>query len=195
MATLSSNSTDAEVWAAYDDTASYEEEASRAKALAFVTACRILRRRLPLSAGRGPQSVTRESLDAEIVAAQQWLDANPATTGSGSGRVRYLSMENFREVVGATLPIFWDNAVSTSRIRRPTASGRVAPRNHLFRASRGSRRECGTYAGHKLMRPFRVPIIPRRRAGVTSWLAFFLGPRKDPPRLPVVAGTPFPCCG
>ncbi|HPM84693.1 MAG TPA: hypothetical protein PLF81_28505, partial [Candidatus Anammoximicrobium sp.] len=96
MATLSSNSTDAEVLASYDDSASYEEDSSRAKALAFVTACRILRRRLPLSAGRGPQSVTRESLDAEISAAKAWLDAHPATTGSGSGRVRYLSMENFR---------------------------------------------------------------------------------------------------
>jgi len=38
--------------------------------LAFVTACRILRRPLPLSAGRGPQSVTRESLEAEISAAK-----------------------------------------------------------------------------------------------------------------------------
>ena len=96
MATLNGNSTDAEVLAAYDDNASYEEDGSRTKALAFVTACRILRRRLPLSARRGPQTVTRESLEAEIVAAQQWLDAHPATTGSGSGRVRYLSMENFR---------------------------------------------------------------------------------------------------
>ena len=96
MATLSSNSTDAEVWAAYDDNASYEENGSRTKALAFVTACRILRRRLPLSAGRGPQTVTRESLDAEIAAARAWLDAHPATTGSGNGRVRYVSMENFR---------------------------------------------------------------------------------------------------
>jgi hypothetical protein len=52
MATLSSNSTDAEVWAAYDDNASYEEDASRAKALAFVTVGRILRRRIPLSVGR-----------------------------------------------------------------------------------------------------------------------------------------------
>ena len=96
MATLSSNSTDAEVWAAYDDNASFEEDASRAKALAFVTACRILRRRLPLSVGRGQQTITRESLDAEVLAARAWLDAHPATTGSGSGRVRYVSMENFR---------------------------------------------------------------------------------------------------
>jgi hypothetical protein len=84
MVTLSSNSTDAEVWAAYYD-ASCEEDGSRAKALAFVTACRILRRRLPLSAGRGPQTVARESLDAEISAAKAWLDAHPATTGRGIG--------------------------------------------------------------------------------------------------------------
>jgi len=96
MATRSSNSTDAEVWAAYDDNASYEGVGSRTKALAFVTACRILRRRLPLSAGRGQQTVTRESLDAEISAARAWLDAHPASGDSGSGRVRYVSMENFR---------------------------------------------------------------------------------------------------
>ena len=94
MATLSSNSTDAQVLAAYDDNASYEEDASRAKADSFITACRILRNRLPLSAGRGPQTFTRESLQAEIEAAQRWKDAHPATTGSG--RVRYLSMENYR---------------------------------------------------------------------------------------------------
>jgi len=96
MAALSSSSTDAEVWAAYDDNPSYEEAWTRVKALAFLTACRVLRRRLPLSASRGPQSVTRESLDAEISAAKAWLDAHPATTGSGRGRVRYLSMENYR---------------------------------------------------------------------------------------------------
>jgi hypothetical protein len=69
---------------------------SRTKALAFVTACCIRRRRLPLSTGRGEQSVNRESLDAEIAAARGWLDAHPASAGSGSGRVRYVSMENFR---------------------------------------------------------------------------------------------------
>lgn len=94
--TLSSSSIEAEVLAAYDDNASYEEDASRAKALAFITACRILRRRVPLSAGRGGQSFTFESLTKEIESAQGWLDTHPATTGSGSGRVRYFSTENFR---------------------------------------------------------------------------------------------------
>jgi hypothetical protein len=96
MSTLSSSSNDAQVVAAYDDNASYEEDGCRAKADSFITACRILRNRLPLSAGRGSQTFTRESLQAEIEAAQRWKDAHPATTGSGSGRVRYVSMENFR---------------------------------------------------------------------------------------------------
>ena len=96
MSTLSSSSTDAQVLAAYDDNASYEEDGCRAKADSFITACRILRNRLPLSAGRGPHTFTRESLQAEIEAAQRWKDAHAATTGAGSGRVRYLSMENFR---------------------------------------------------------------------------------------------------
>lgn len=71
MATLNSSSTDAEVWAAYDDNASYEEDGSRAKALAFLTACRILRRRLPISGSRDGQSISRESLDAEAQAASR----------------------------------------------------------------------------------------------------------------------------
>ncbi len=49
MATLSSNSTDAEVWAAYDDNASYEEDGSRAKAHG-------VRHRLPHPAETGCRS-------------------------------------------------------------------------------------------------------------------------------------------
>ncbi len=96
MATLNSNSTDAEVLAAYDDNASYEEDGSRARPMRSLRPVASCGNRLPLSAGRGPQTFTRESLQAEIEAAQRWKDAHPATTGSGSGRVRYLSMENFR---------------------------------------------------------------------------------------------------
>jgi hypothetical protein len=96
MATLSSRSTDAEILAAYDDNASYQEDNNRGKADAFITACRILRNRLPLSAGRGSQTFTRESLQAQMEAAQRWKDVHPATTSAGSGRVRYVSTENFR---------------------------------------------------------------------------------------------------
>lgn len=55
MPSLTSASTLAQVEASYDDNASYAEDASVAKAKAFVTACRILLRRLPAEAG------TRES--------------------------------------------------------------------------------------------------------------------------------------
>ena len=95
--TLSSDSTDAEVWAAYDDNASYQEDVSRAKASAFITACRILARRLPISAGRDGQTVSRESLREEVAAAQAWLAANPASSGAGSTRVRFGDFQDFRD--------------------------------------------------------------------------------------------------
>jgi hypothetical protein len=76
MATLSSSSTDAEVQAAYDDNASYEEDASATKARAFVTACIILRGRVPVSAAKGSASATIAQYDGEIMAARQWIAAN-----------------------------------------------------------------------------------------------------------------------
>lgn len=92
---LSSLSTDAEVWAEYDDTASYEEQGSRALALRFVTACRILLRRRPQSSGRRDMTMTFESLSAEMESARRWLAANPAATAGG--RVRFADFGNFRE--------------------------------------------------------------------------------------------------
>lgn len=96
MATLSSSSTDAEVWAAYDDNASYEEDGSRAKANAFITACRILKRRLPISGSRAGQSISRESLDAESAAAGRWLASNPPTSGGTSGDTRFGDFSDYR---------------------------------------------------------------------------------------------------
>jgi len=95
--TLSSSSTDAEVLAAYDDNAPYQEDVSRPKALAFITACRILARRLPISAGRDGQTVSRESLREEVADAQAWLTANPASSGAGSTRVRYGDFQDYRD--------------------------------------------------------------------------------------------------
>lgn len=97
MATVTSESTDAQVWAAYDDNASYEEDGSRTKALAFVTCCNILARRLPLSGSRGGQSISRESLTAQADQARTWLAANPGTTGAGSTRYRYADLTNYRD--------------------------------------------------------------------------------------------------
>ena len=97
MSSLSSSSTDAEVWGAYDDNASYQEDASRSKASAFMTACRILARRLPMSAARDGQSVSRESLREEVAETQAWLAANPGSSGSGSTRVRFGDFQDFRD--------------------------------------------------------------------------------------------------
>jgi hypothetical protein len=94
---LNSASTNAEVWAAYDDNASYEEDASRTKALAFITACRIILRRRPASTGRGEQTVSFESIRDEMQRAREWLTANPRTDGSGRPAVRFGSLENFKD--------------------------------------------------------------------------------------------------
>jgi hypothetical protein len=96
--TLSSTATEAEVWAEYDDTASYEEQGSRALALRFVTACRILLRRRPVSAGRRDMTMQFESIADEMQRARQWLAANPAAGGSGGGgRTRFADFTNFRD--------------------------------------------------------------------------------------------------
>ena len=97
MSTLSSSSTDIEVQAAYDDNASYQEDGSQVKAHAFITACRFLARRLPMSAARDGQSATRESLREEIADAKNWLASNPGTSGAGSLRVRYGDFQDFRD--------------------------------------------------------------------------------------------------
>jgi hypothetical protein len=94
--TLTGTSTDAQVWDAYDNSASFEEDSDRSKALAFVTACRILARRLPISASRGGQSISRESLQEEARRATQWLAANPGTSGAGSTRYRYADLSDYR---------------------------------------------------------------------------------------------------
>ena len=96
MSTLSGTSTDAEVWAAYDNAASYEEDDSRTKALAFRTACMILLRRRATYAMRSDQQITLESITKALEDVRAWLEVHPATTGETGNRTRYFSMENFR---------------------------------------------------------------------------------------------------
>lgn len=90
MSTLTSASTDAAVQAAYDDNASYDEDASVAKAKAFITAARILLRRSYQSLSDGGSSMQQkiDLLKDEIAEAKQWLrdqgeymdEADEATT-------------------------------------------------------------------------------------------------------------------
>ena len=99
MSTLSSASTLQQIKDAYADNASYEEDASVAKAKIFITACRLLLVKLPKRAvhgGRGGEEVELEPdlIRDELASAQKWLAVQPDT--SGSGTVTHVSFENFR---------------------------------------------------------------------------------------------------
>ena len=95
--TLDSTSTLDEVKAAYRDNASYREDGSRTKALAFNTACIFLADKTPLSASRDGQSTTKESLLEQQRKVEEWLVANPGSSGSGSTRVRFGDFQDFRD--------------------------------------------------------------------------------------------------
>ena len=99
MSDLSSSSTLAEVQAAYDDNASYEEDSSIAKARAFVTACRLLLRRVPSLMRDGEKheiQVDLKNIQAEMQRAQRWI-AGAAGVGSGGAGFVQSSFENFRD--------------------------------------------------------------------------------------------------
>jgi hypothetical protein len=89
VSTLTASSTRAQVQAAYDDNASYAEDADAAKARGFLTAARILLRRL---AGEIANGIDRVRLDenlrqirAEITDCQRWLAANGGVDNGGAG--------------------------------------------------------------------------------------------------------------
>jgi hypothetical protein len=100
MSTLSSTSTRAEVLAAYADNASYEEDASIAKAQAFITAVRILLspKHLVQRVAHGGRSAEEVELDLallreELKAAQGWL---AGALAADSGAVIHADVTDFR---------------------------------------------------------------------------------------------------
>lgn len=101
MATLTSSSTLAEVQDAYDDNASYAEDESVGKAAAFMTAVRILLRRMPkrqVFGGRGGQELESEMglLRAELEDARRWVASHSG--GAANGQATYFgSSTDFRE--------------------------------------------------------------------------------------------------
>lgn len=95
--TLSSSSTYDEVKAAYRDNASYREDSSRTKALAFNTACIFLADLKPMISARDGQTMTRESLLEQQRKVEAWLAANPGSSGGGSTRVRFADFQDFRD--------------------------------------------------------------------------------------------------
>lgn len=94
MSTLAYSSSDADVWQAYDDNASFEEDASPAKAAAFVTACRVLLRRRPNSISVDGQSATFDPavIRAEMERAIAWNASRVA-----GNAVRHLSFRGLRD--------------------------------------------------------------------------------------------------
>jgi hypothetical protein len=102
MSTLSGSSTISEVWAAYDDNASYEEDGSAAKCAAFITACRILLRRQPSrsaktgGAGGGGSDVQFDPalIAAELERARKWRAVNRT---DGPARTVYPDFTYFRD--------------------------------------------------------------------------------------------------
>lgn len=92
---IDSNSTRAEVEAAYLDNADYEERGSVTKANTFVTACRHLMLRRPRSAGHGNARVdlAPELIERQMTDAQTWIGANNT---SGGGAVTHVDFTNYR---------------------------------------------------------------------------------------------------
>lgn len=97
MSTLSSTSTLAEVQAAYDDNASWQEDSSVAKAKAFATACRMLLRRLATEQAVGQERIRLDEnlrqLRAELSHVTDWISVNAT---SSSPAVTLLSFEELR---------------------------------------------------------------------------------------------------
>ena len=96
MSTLSSSSTDQQVWDSFDDNASFEEDGSASKAAAFVTACRILLRRRPQSTSVDGTTVSFDggAIEKEMLRAQKWQAANRANAAGG---VRYINFSGIRD--------------------------------------------------------------------------------------------------
>ena len=97
MAALSSSSTDAQVWAAYDDNAAYDVDESVSKAEAFIEACRILLRRRPNQVSVDGTSTTFEAgaIQEALNDARKWLATN--NTSANGGSVRHLDFRNLRD--------------------------------------------------------------------------------------------------
>jgi hypothetical protein len=100
MSTLSSASTDAQVKAAIDDNASYEEDASVSKAKAYVTAVRIWIRRLAERAkiDRDQKKIEAdiEAFKSELETAREWLADNDEGEDFETQR-SYADMSNLRD--------------------------------------------------------------------------------------------------
>ncbi len=97
---LTSDSTYAQVKAAYDNNSTYDLEASTSKAKLFIQACRVLLQRI---AERSKSGGVELEKNVEVIEQQQkdaltWLRANDATIAAqgSQGYVRHFEMKEFR---------------------------------------------------------------------------------------------------
>ena len=95
---ISSQSTDEQINAAYDDNADYAEVGSIVKARTFVLACRIMLRRTPQQAGSDGQYVGRNLLvlQSEMNRALDWLASAVDLSEGGSAGVIHPNLRDFR---------------------------------------------------------------------------------------------------
>lgn len=96
MSTLTSDSTDAEVQAAYDDNSGYDVDGSVSACRIFIQACRILYRRLAARASVGQHETQLNNLIEQEKNAKKWLQAKSAVTAGGSGYIG-VDLSRFRE--------------------------------------------------------------------------------------------------
>lgn len=93
---LNSQSTDAEVFAAYDDHSGYEITGSYESALLFQQACRILLRRVPKRAGNDGQLIETnpDQIRKELERCEAWMASHRADSCGGS---RYFDLSRTRD--------------------------------------------------------------------------------------------------
>lgn len=97
MSTINSSSTLDQVKAAYDDNCSYQEDNDATKCAAFITACTMLLRRLPLEASKEGQTLRLQLdlLKQELRQARAWLATSSASAAGGG--VLFSDFSNFRQ--------------------------------------------------------------------------------------------------
>lgn len=91
---ISSSTTDQQLWDEYDDTCTYEEQASTSLAARFISACVMLMRRQPTRMSTNGYSVDfpGDRIQDELNYARTWNRMNQSTGGA----VKYADFRNLR---------------------------------------------------------------------------------------------------
>lgn len=85
-----------EIKDAYDDNASYDEDSSVAKAKIFVTACRLLLRKIPKRSVHGGRGGEEIEIQPDLIQREMDIAKAYITANQDSGRVKFSSFGSFR---------------------------------------------------------------------------------------------------